>query len=149
MNSKLITMNYLAPTEPTEPAEPAEPPEPTEPTEPADSPDSSDSTDSTDSTDSMFSHKVAPIGVAKPRKRGVFNFQTVQKPASMQFSIKFSINLQLGEIQKHKSCEARCAVPKGFELDPILSAAPIQPQGKLIPPIPRFKFPAQAGKIVH
>ena len=57
----------------------------------------------------------------------------------MQFSIKFSINLQLGEIQKHKSCEARCAVPKGFELDPILSAAPLQPQGKLIlviPPIP-------------
>ncbi len=48
----------------------------------------------------------------------------------MQFSLKFSINLQLGEIQKHKSCEARCAVPKGFELDPILSAAPIQPQGK-------------------
>ena len=48
----------------------------------------------------------------------------------MQFSIKFSINLQLGEIQKHKSCEARCAVPKGFEFDPILSEAPIQPQGK-------------------
>ena len=48
MNSQLLNMNYLAPTEP---AEPAEPPEPTDST---DSSDSTDSTDSSDSSDSMF-----------------------------------------------------------------------------------------------
>jgi hypothetical protein len=31
----------------------------------------------TDSTDSIFSRKVTTISVAKPRKRGVFNFWTV------------------------------------------------------------------------
>ena len=49
----------------------------TESGEPGDSTDSTDSSDSTDSTDSMFSRKVATIGVAKHRKRGVFNFWTV------------------------------------------------------------------------
>ena len=39
--------------------------------------ESGEPSDSTDSTDSMFSRKVAPIGAAKPRKRGVFNFQTI------------------------------------------------------------------------
>ncbi len=62
--------------------------------------------------------------------------QKTQKPHATQPNqlnqLNLSLNLQLGEIQKHKSCEARCAVPKGFELDPILSAAPLQPQGKLI-----------------
>ena len=48
-----------------------------EPGEPSESGEPSDSTDSTDSTDSMFSRKVTPSGAAKPRKRGVFNFQTV------------------------------------------------------------------------
>ena len=47
--------------------------EPSEPGEP------SDSSDSTDSNDSMFSRNVTPIGVAKPRKRGVFYFR--RKPA--------------------------------------------------------------------
>ena len=57
----LIKPSQWGSTEPTEPTEPAEPAEPT------------------DSTDSMFSRKVTPIGVAKPRKRGVFNFR--RKPA--------------------------------------------------------------------
>ena len=54
----------------TESCEPGELGEPGESGEPG---------DSTDSTDSMFSRKVAPIVVAKPRKRGVFNSRTVQK----------------------------------------------------------------------
>ena len=52
----------------TESCEPGELGEPSESGEPG---------DSTDSTDSMFSRKVTPISVAKPRKRGVFNFRTV------------------------------------------------------------------------
>ena len=131
-----------------------------EPGEPGESGEPSDSTDSTDSTDSMHSDilarsakiNISAVGTTLPilarravifsAKRGPTELAEPTEPtallvsASMQFSLKFSINLQLGEIQKHKSCEARCAVPKGFELDPILSEAPLQPQGKPIPPIP-------------
>ncbi len=59
--------------------------EPGELGEPSESGEPSDSTDSTDSTDSMFSRKVAPIGVAKPRKRGVFNFRLFENQHQCNF----------------------------------------------------------------
>ena len=55
----------------------------------------------------------------QPNQLNQLNQPNQPNQLNPQFLIKFSLNLQLGEIQKHKSCEARCAVPKGFELDPI------------------------------
>ena len=70
------------------------------------------------------------------------NFHSVRSgktiPRPCNFLIKFSFNLQLGEIQKHKSCEARCAVPKGFEIDTILSEAPVHHLTQNIPSLRGF-----------